>query len=337
MALGVILILGLALGAASALNWTGGGPAEPIGDRPAGSGERPAARLDATGRLLVPLEGGLSVVTLPDRAITPIVPPGGSSAVTSAQWAPDGTSLAYALYHVRPDDSAATSEIYLADLSSEPRRILERDRPGSALEAPAWAPDGRALYFGYSAIENRRVITRIERLDVVSGQRAVVTEGALPAVSADGAALAFLRSDSGGDALLLSRADGSAVRPLIPAGRYSVLGAPRFSPDGGTLAVPVSGGPGQAQEPSRGHPFGMFGASVAYAHGDPWDVYLVDVAGGEPRRLTQLSEDELTVAWSPDGGLVGVYASRGLYLVDRQGRTTFALDRGGYGGIDWAP
>jgi hypothetical protein len=42
------------------------------------------------------------------------------------------------------------------------------------------------------------------------------------------------------------------------------------------------------------------------------------------------------VAWSPEGEQLAVYSPSGLYLVRLDGTTALALDRGGYGGIDWA-
>lgn len=304
------------------------------GGRP--EAERLATSVDASGRLLVPLEGNLALVSLPDRSVSDVVRSGRSGAVTDVRWAPDGKSAAYALYHVKPGDSSASSEIYQTDLVGESRPLVERDHPGATLDSPAWSPDGNTLYFGYSALDNQRLVRRVERLDIVSGVRTVVADGALPGLSPDGENLAMIRSDSGGDALLVSRSDGGQLRTLIPAGRFGIVGAPRFSPDGRTLAVPISNPVGQVGGPTDSGPFGLLDAPVAHAHGDPWDVFLVSVQGGEPRRLTNLLEDEISVAWSPDGTQVGVFGSRGLYLADLTGRTTFALDRSGYGGIDWA-
>ena len=333
-AAGMIVLLGVgALVFGRGPSPTAGGAAT---ERLPGVGERPSAQVDATGRLLVPLEAGLSVVRLPSREIADVVRPESSGAISAARWAPDGRQAAYALYHVRPGDSMASSEIYLTDLGGEARLLVGRDRPGAVIEAPAWAPDGRSLYFGYVALENQAVVRRIERVDVADGTRGVISDGMLPELSPDGAQLALVRSDRNGDSLVVARDDGSHPRTLIPAGRYSAIGAPRFSPDGRTLAVPVSGVPDETRKSASAGFLGLLGSGVAHAHGDPWEVYLLPVEGGEPRRLTRLLEDELAVAWSPEGDKLAVYGSRGLYLVDRDGRTTFALDRGGYGGIDWA-
>jgi Tol biopolymer transport system component len=236
---------------------------------------------------------------------------------------------------VRAGDSSASSEIYQTDPSGEPRLLVARDKPGSVLESPEWTPDGGTLYFSFSALENQRVVRRIERLGVATGARSPVTDGLFPSISPDGAQMAFIRPESGGDSLVLSHVDGQNGRVLIPSGRYSALATARFSPDGRTLAIPISSPTHAARERTPSSPFGTLGPPVAYAHGDLWDVYLLDLSGGEPRRLTRLLDDEINIAWSPDGSQLAVYGSRGLHLAALDGKTTFALDRGGYGGIDW--
>jgi Tol biopolymer transport system component len=194
------------------------------------------------------------------------------------------------------------------------------------------------MYFGSSGLEDGRLVQHIERLDLSVGTRARITEGVLPEVSTDGTRLAFVRRGLEGDSLLLSQADGRSPEVLIPPAKSGprMLDAPRFSPDGRVVAVPATIPSGQARSPSSTGWFGLLGISVAFAHGDPWDVFLVSTDGGEPRRLTHLLEDEMSVAWSPDGTQLAIYASRGLYLVDLQGRTAILQDRGGYGGIDWS-
>lgn len=299
--------------------------------------EKPAERINAIGRLLIPIDAGLSLVTLPDRAIREIVPTSRSGAVTGAQWSPDGRSSAYAFYHLRAGDSASSSEIFLTDFASEPRILVGRDRPGTVIESPAWAPDGQRLYFSYSALEGQRLVRRIERLDLATQARTVITRGVMPTVSPDGSSLAFVKGDGGGDSLAISDPLGGNVRTLVPSGRFSAVGPPRFSPDGASLAVPLSLPAGQANAPTRWSPFGLLAPRAAFAHGDPWEAYVLGVGGGEPRRISRLVEDEVSLAWSADSSQLAIYGTRGLYLVRVDGTSTFALDRGGFGGIDWAP
>jgi Tol biopolymer transport system component len=313
-------------GAIGALS-SGGGLAEPTAD--------------PTGRLLVPREGGLWLVRLPGRDMALVHHPGQLGSVTSARWAPDGQAAAYALSYVRPDEPTPRSEIHVTDFAGQTRRLVARDRPESMVSAPAWAPDGRALFYAYAADQGQLRVRRIERLDIDSGARTVVMDGTLPAVSPDGTRLAAVHSDGRGESLVLAGVDGSAPRTLLPLRRFgprTILGAPRFSPDGRTLAIPVSGTADQATAPRSAPAFGLLGASVALAHGDPWDVYLVDSQGGEPSRLTHLAEDDISVAWSPDGTRLAVYGGGGIYLVDRAGRAVRLLENESHAhaDLDWS-
>lgn len=61
----------------------------------------------------------------------------------------------------------------------------------------------------------------------------------------------------------------------------------------------------------------------AAAHGLPWDIYLIPLAGGTPTRLTMLDEDEPYAVWLDDSTLAFIGA-RGLYKVtiDATGKPT---------------
>ncbi len=101
-------------------------------------------------------------------------------------------------------------------------------------------------------------------------------------------------------------------------------------------ALLLSDGQEQDREPNRFGLFGVLGARSAFARGFPWDVYLIDVGGGEPRRLTHLAADEISIAWSPDGAHLVLYGPDGLRVIDQEGRATSIVERRGYGGIDWS-
>jgi Tol biopolymer transport system component len=309
---------------------------QPSGGSSPAAGARPAAPLDATGRLLIPIEGGLSVVGLPDRDVTDVVRVQANGAVIAARWAPGGASAAYAASVLEAAGSAGRAELSLTDFAGGPRLLIRDERPGASLDAPAWTPDGRSVYVSSAALVDQRLDRWIERIDIDSGARTAVMEGFFPDLSPDGASLVRVRSDRRGDVLALTAPDGRDPRALILPGRFSRIGPARFSPDGQTLAVPLSAPDLRAREPVPARPWGLLGSSIAFAHGDPWDVFLMDVAGGEPRRLTRLAMDEPTISWAPDGTQLAVWSSLGLHLADRAGRVTFALDRGGYGGIDWS-
>ena len=301
---------------------------------------RPAARIEATGRLILPLNYNLSLVTLPSRSLQMIVPAGDRGVITSARWSPDGQQVAYT--HFRPrgkepiGSDIATVQVN-SDAVSAPTTVVERDRAGATFDSPVWTPDQRSLYVSYSAIEGNQPVERIEKVDIQTGSRVPVVNGRLPELSPDGTRLAFIRSDQSGDALWIASADGANGRELLRPDGITVIGPARFSRDGKTIAIALSRPADQAAEPSPRRPWAFFGTSVALAHGNPWEIYLIDASGGPAQRLTRLQEDEIGISWSPNGGQIAMFGLRGVHLIDTQGRATFAMDQGGFGGIDWAP
>lgn len=104
-----------------------------------------------------------------------------------------------------------------------------------------------------------------------------------PRLSADGTRIVFTSTRSGAYEIWTSAADGSnALRLTRFGGPY--VGAPRIAPDGKSVVF-VARPEGQA------------------------DVYVVDIAGGEPRRLTTDAADDVAPAFGADGQRV-YFASR---------------------------
>ena len=80
--------------------------------------------------------------------------------------------------------------------------------------------------------------------------------------------------------------------------------------------------------------------TIAYAHGQPWDLYMVSAAGGPTTQVTTLNEDEPTSCWLGNSTIVFMGAS-GLYRlqVNGQGKPMGApikLHEGArHGGLSW--
>ena len=116
------------------------------------------------------------------------------------------------------------------------------------------------------------------------------------------------------------------------------LSDPRFSPDGHKVAFaaisllsPIGRAPGFASW------FGFLGAR-AMAHGFPWEVWVVQADGSGLRQISDILDDDPSVAWSPDGTQLLVYGGWGSYVVDASTAAAASLSfLAGYGSIAWLP
>jgi len=124
------------------------------------------------------------------------------------------------------------------------------------------------------------------------------------------------------------------VQTLVPEGRFADVAYPRFSPAGDQVAF-VAPQSGLARvEPSLWT--ALFGVGVAYAHGIPWDAYVVNADGTNLHRAAATGADEPAVSWSPEGTQLFVYSGTGSFVVDATGGGVTPLTFvQGYGPTVW--
>lgn len=109
-----------------------------------------------------------------------------------------------------------------------------------------------------------------------------------PRISPDGSQVAYTlvtiteKHDTYATGLWMVPASGGTPRQVTAGPRDS---APRWSPDGQTLAFTRTG------------------------EKDPPQIYLLDMRGGEPRALTSLAKGATNPVWSPDGHTVAFLSS----------------------------
>jgi mono/diheme cytochrome c family protein len=271
---------------------------------------------------------------------------------------PDGGRIAFIASS--PGPLTATLPVSITTLyvinadGSNMRQLWQPPRGWVAL--PAWAPDGQALYVGYSDLLSDPLapvpdwLFEILRVDVTTGeQRRVLLDARDPAITRDGARMAYLRYDKANAAFSLHVAapDGSGDRQVIGAGAFAAFYAPRFSPDGKQIVVSAIGGPptddhgypigGGAVSPFGGL-LGLFEPPTAEAHGAPWDIWVVNVDGTGLRRLPQAREDTPMALFAPDGRQIVIMGAGGIYLIGADGENFRQIDPlGDHGGLDWAP
>jgi Tol biopolymer transport system component len=298
--------------------------------------QQPTTSREISGRVVVPMDAGLSVFELPSLKEVRLLNPDRGASVTSATWAPSGSEIAYGYFYRKPGDTATSAEIFVMPADGgEPKLLVERDVPGAQVDFPSWAPDGQTLYFSTLRQDGARFISRVEKVDRATGMRTQITEGYAPSVSRDGGKLTFMRDSRLGQELWIMNADGGDPRQIIQGGRFTAIASPRFSPDGNSITFSCANPPGVAEGPINTIDH-LFGIPTAWAHGDPFDVCSVSTDGGDPTKLAVSGEDEPALAYSPDGQTLLMYAPGGIYQFDAAGGAGKKLsDRGGYGGIDW--
>jgi Tol biopolymer transport system component len=304
--------------------------------------------LQLPGRLIYPEGNKLVELQIASRAKRPLAEFPRNAIVANPVVSPDGTQFAFTVYIPSAGASGSKgADLYLIETSDgTPRLFLAADGPGVSLGQPAWSADGRTIYFTRWAAryEGERFVGQDERIERVerdgTGRRVVVPDASSVTLSGDGQHLAYLASTGADDqkALWLATADGQNPRQLVGP-EFTQIDSPRFAPNDGRLVIAAVGGPADdlpvRPRASLWRPGLPGGATVAQAHGIPWDIWLVSPDGSKLTRLTDVSEDSPMPTWSPDGAWIAFSGEAGLYLVDIAKRQTVKLSEDFVPGVAW--
>ncbi|MFC1888975.1 Tol-Pal system beta propeller repeat protein TolB, partial [Thermodesulfobacteriota bacterium] len=227
------------------------------------------------------------------------------------RWSHDRRNILYTSYR------HGTPGLYVLDmLSMRSRRLIKNDRFNTGGVS---SPDGSRIAFVSSRTGNADIYTmNADGTDV----RQVTKHWALdvsPAWSPDGDKIAFISDRKGNPHVFVMNADGTDQRRFSYVGKYCA--SPKWSPDGHSIAFVCreKGGPlqimladlagGRARQITYGpegkedpswSPDGRFIAFSLTQAGNS-DIYLVNVMGGVPIRLTATTYDETNPEWSPAG------------------------------------
>lgn len=245
--------------------------------------------------------------------------PAEGSLVSDVAVSPDGSQLALAW--APPAEAgfqSGSTDLWLMSLSSgEPQPLVTRSDALESWRDPWWSPDGRRLLVTHQRVqwsqggELQAIRLDVEWLALDGARQTLLTNAEQAALSSDGGQMVFLRPDlvNGSQGLVLARPDGSQARELVRNTTFRALASPRFAPGNQTIVFSASGlrhGGPQQSDPAVG---------AVMAHGDPWNIWQVDLATGVLSRLTTSVLDGPALAWSPDGsGLLAVLAAEGLFL-----------------------
>jgi eukaryotic-like serine/threonine-protein kinase len=209
------------------------------------------------------------------RRLTPV-----AGRFSRIAWTPDSQLIVYgADYHV-------DSGVYIYRISIAQAGKAERvELAGVGADNPAISLSGRRMAYSLSRIYSSFDIWKVE----AGNPPKVLVESSVseldPHYSPDGTRIAYATSKRGaGNGIWIANQDGSNPVQLVePAGRG--VGSPQWLPDGRWIA---------------------FDGASEDRH---WDIFVVDAAGGQPRRLTPYPSDEHIPRWSRDGK--SIYFSSG--------------------------
>jgi len=313
-----------------------------------GDGGEPPQQL--TDRLLLVRDTGIFELSLATNEEQPLLldPPGALLADPAVS--PDGTQIA----HVRllqgvaqPGEQADFgADLYVAGRDGSDARLLyEHQVRGEQARGPRWTPDGMLL-FSVERFETDHFVTQILALDLASGETTVLVENAVqPAISPDGTQIAYAAIDDQGlQSLWLANAGGGDPRLLLgPDQGLGIILSPRFSPDGTRVAVAGS----EVVPPAARHDDPLYASQTggtrplrrppAYLYnGFPMDIWLVELATGEPLKLADIDADQPYLAWSADGLRLFMLDATGVYVIDPTTGNGRALAPGTFHGqLDW--
>jgi Tol biopolymer transport system component len=290
-----------------------------------------------SGHLLFTQRESLWTWALPNGEQQEIVPaPKIGQQITSARWSPDGTQVTYALFD-SSDPRNAVSQVFLASPNGQDVRvILPAAQPLDFYQSPAWSPDGKSIYAMHSGGSGQQRINRIVQMSVATGDIETIADDiGFFDVSGDGRWLAMARSAAGGLSLDLLDLHTREWHTLLATGQFDNISAPRFDPTSTNLLFGGTVGARTAST-SAESPLAL-GTTVAEAHGLPQDLYVIPIAGGQPKQVAALQADDPALSWSPDGqSVVVLWIDSISVILASGGQPTRILTPGSYGSVDWS-
>jgi hypothetical protein len=286
-----------------------------------------------------------------------------SEYANDATWSPDGKLIAFAHTPKSDPTELPTSDIWVINGDGTGAQIVVQHQEGETLYDPTFSADGKYLYFtaekqdmastNYDANGMPIGLRGIDRYDLAAGERTHWKDNSHnPAEGGTDGALLYLGTPDDGSTgagaapgvkLVREKPDGSLSQVLVDSSAYTAFYGPTSSPDGSKVAfaaieVPPAVPGGGALDILK---WLTFEPEVAYAHGLPWDLYMVPGnGGGKAVRLTNMAEDQPHAAWIDNDTLAFMGVS-GLYKLqlgpdgNPTGKPQKIHEGAPHGGLTW--
>ena len=184
-------------------------------------------------------------------------------------WSPDGESIVFISNRA---NRANQYDVYKMHVSS--REVQQLTNEGDNYN-PTWSPDGQSVAFS-SRRDGGLISVYVMTAD--GRRQRKLTQGSNPTWSPDGKQIAYTLSIAGSGVYVVS-AEGQNNRRLTRENAWS--NNPAWSPDGQWIAYELE---------------------VENPWGNPnrdSNIYLINLAGGKPRRLTKHAARDRYPAWVP--------------------------------------
>ncbi|MHB8683020.1 MAG: TolB family protein [Dehalococcoidia bacterium] len=345
------LAVAWALVAGIALAACGGGSSSPAssGSTPAAGSSAGSSSSSGPGTLILTRPKGIAQLDLASRDEKMLIPqPTPDTFLLDPAVSPDGASLAYVVQpppKVQGTTYDAGSDVWVANRDgSGAHAVFTHVHPNQLVRFPQWLDAGHLLAVVQEPAQKAGTTTVtyvLERIDVATGQRARLIEGALTfGISPDRTHVVYTDLvPSGGETLNAAAVDGSGTRVIVGADQNLLpFNSPRYSPDGSTIAFTSADQTGAradlryvTMQPSAANP----GRAL---DGLPEDVWTVPATGGTARRVAKLKEDLPALTWGRDNKHLYVLGMNGLSDVNLSSGAVTRIAAGSFHGeITWAP
>ncbi|RIK44535.1 MAG: hypothetical protein DCC58_08125 [Chloroflexi bacterium] len=218
------------------------------------------------------------------------------------------------------------TDVGIAELGTETRRhVTERWMPHRLVYGlqqatdPQVSPDGRRVVYSVGAADpaTQTMSSQLWLCDIDGGHARQLTSAGkhngCPRWSPDGAWIAFVSDRDGGSGIFVLPAAGMGEARQVTKHKWGVSGL-AWSPDGSKLAYNAPYDPANPEEatpdPNAAPPvryterIDYKSDGRGYIADKRSHIFVVDVASGERRRVTELAVDHGIPGWSPDGTLL---------------------------------